>query len=659
MKPTTLRILGIGCWVLGCWPVLCQETIAPSEGRNGSARGQDLDGYNIVNSFELGYRWRTVDGNPGKYRSDVNYGNGIRLLGSSFSMHSKEGHGKYFDELVLNTQGLGNDPYQFSSFRIQKNRLYRYDLLWRENAYYNPALSIAGGQHLLDTTRRLQDHQIVLLPQSRFRITGGYSRNSQSGPALSTVNLFDAHRGDILPLFANVRRLQDEYRIGADVQLMGFRLSFQRGWEFFRDDTRSDSGPNAGTDPTDATGLASFRRDEPYHGSTNNWRVHLLKDDSRFYSVNGRFTYAGTRRNFLFDEAAIGTDRFGGARNRQVLLFGDGRRPVLAANLTTSVNPTQDLTIVNHTAFHHSRMDGDGAYTEVNNADVQAPLIHFRFLGIRTLSTATDVNYRISPVVGVFGGYQYSTRRIRSIESLDFGGPTPDRESGEQENALHAGRVGVRVRPFKPLTFQVDGEIGRADRPVYPTSEKNYHVLGGRVRYKAKSLAFGATVRTNYNFNSASLFSHSSKTRSYSADVSWSAKSWIGIDASYSKLHFDTLSGIAYFFNSELIQNDHSRYISNIHSGNIGVRVSAGSRVELFAGYIRTQDRGSNEPSQSQIGFQTYPLTFDSPMARVSVRLHEKLRWNAGYQRYGYVEQLLPSQNYRANTGYSSLSWSF
>src|SRR5688572_6287679 len=123
---------------------LSQPTIAPTESQVGPRRGEDVDGYNVVNSFELGYRWHDVSGNLGKYRSDVNFGNGIRLLGSSLSVHSKEGHGKYFDELLLNTQGLGNDPYQFSSFRVQKNRFYRYDLLWRENAYYNPSLLLGG-----------------------------------------------------------------------------------------------------------------------------------------------------------------------------------------------------------------------------------------------------------------------------------------------------------------------------------------------------------------------------------------------------------------------------------------------------------------------------------------------------------------------------------
>ena len=649
-----------GLTMLGATLLGAQPTVAPTEALVGARRGEDIGGYNITNSFEVGYRWRDVAGNLGKYRSDVNFGNGMRLLGSNLSVYSKEGHGRYFDELLLHTQGLGNDPYQFSSFRVQKNRLYRYDLLWRENAYYNPALPIAGGQHLLDTSRRLQDHQAVLFPQSSFRLFAGYSRNTQTGPGLSTINLFDQQRGDEFPLFMNVRRLQDEYRLGLDVQIGGIRMSLQRGWEFFRDDTRNTSGPQLGNNLGDQTALTSFRRDEPYHGSTANWRVHLISTESKWYNLNGRFTYAGTRRNFVFDELSVGTDRLGAARNRQVFVFGQGRRPVLAADLTTTVNPTRSLTIVNHTAFHHTRMDGDGAFNELNNATGFGELVHFQFLGIRTISTSTDLNYRFSPMFGMFGGYQFSQRRIRSVEQLNFGDPVPDREEGQQDSRLHAGRLGARFRPSKLLTFIADAEIGRTDRPVFPTSERNYHVLGGRARYKGRSLAISGLARTNYNFNSASLFAHSSKTRTYSGDLSWSAQSWLGLDASYSKLHLDTLSGIAYFFNNTFVQNDRSRYISNIHSTSVSARVSAGARVELMGGYVRTQDRGSSEqPSPGSIGFQVYPLTFHSPMARLSILVNNRVRWNVGYQRYGYGEQLLPFQNYRAHTGFTSLSWSF
>ena len=80
-----------------------------------------MSDYNIVNSFETGYRFADISGNRDKYRSDENYRNGLRLLGSSFSANSKEGHGWLFDEIILNTQGLGNDPYEFANFRIQKN----------------------------------------------------------------------------------------------------------------------------------------------------------------------------------------------------------------------------------------------------------------------------------------------------------------------------------------------------------------------------------------------------------------------------------------------------------------------------------------------------------------------------------------------------------
>jgi hypothetical protein len=44
------------------------------------------------------------------------------------------------------------------------------------------------------------------------------------------------------------------------------------------------------------------------------------------------------------------------------------------------------------------------------------------------------------------------------------------------------------------------------------------------------------------------------------------------------------------------------------------------------------------------------------------VRMNEKLRWNFGYQYYGYKEDFglfSFNQNYRANTGYTSLLWSF
>ena len=65
-----------------------QQVVAPTPDPVGSPRGDGWGDYNVMQSFETGYRFSLIGGDIGEYRSDVNYGNGIRLLGSSFAMNS-------------------------------------------------------------------------------------------------------------------------------------------------------------------------------------------------------------------------------------------------------------------------------------------------------------------------------------------------------------------------------------------------------------------------------------------------------------------------------------------------------------------------------------------------------------------------------------------
>ncbi len=428
-----------------------QPTVAPTPEVVGPPRGDNLDGYNIVNSFELGYRFFTPGGNLDTYRSTVNFGNGIRLLGSSLTINSREGHGHFFDDLSLTTQGLGNDPYQSAALRIAKNGLYRYDLLWRENSYFNPGLRTGGqlGQHLLDTSYTTQDQDFTLFPQSNFKFFLGYSRSNQEGPALSTIQLFD-NRGDEFPLFENVRRVTNEYRVGSELTLMGIRVNWMHGWQDFKEDTPYSSGPQPGNNPKDNTTLTSFQRREPFHGTSPYWRVGLFRDKSRF-SINGRFTYAAGRRNFVLNDSAFGTGRFGAAQSQQVITFGNADRPVATGNLTVGFYPTSKLTIVNTTSVYNTRIDGSSAYLFVSNETLLSVLHYFQFLGIRTVANETTVNYQVSPRIGFYAAYNYTNRLIRSIEELTVQ-DTPGSVNVNQTNQLHSGTAGIRLRPVKPLT---------------------------------------------------------------------------------------------------------------------------------------------------------------------------------------------------------------
>ena len=225
-----------------------QPPVVPTPETVGNPRGENWGDYNLTNSFEAGYRLADVNGNEGKYRSDVNYGNGIRLFSSSFSANSKDGHGKLFDEILLNTLGLGGDPYESVNLRIQKNRLYRYDMLWRTNDYYNPALTIDNGAHFRDTSHLMLDNELTLFPQSKIQFHFGYSRNNQDGPGLSTVQLFD-DRGNIFTPFLNVKRINNEFRIGNDIQFRGFKFSWMHAWDNFREDSTYFSGAELGQNP--------------------------------------------------------------------------------------------------------------------------------------------------------------------------------------------------------------------------------------------------------------------------------------------------------------------------------------------------------------------------------------------------------------------------
>ena len=654
-----MRRLACVLWV---FPALlaAQETVAPTvDEKVGSARGANKGDFNIVQSWELGYRFNSVGGDAGKYQSDVNYRNGVRLLSGSLNVNSKDGKGKWFDEFVLSTQGLGNDPYESATIRLQKNRWYRYDLLWRQNDYRNPGLTT--GQQLQNTTHRWQDHDLTLFPQSHFRVRAGYSRVKQTGPALTTEQLFDT-RSNVVSIFRNVARQFDDYRVGGDVDFKGFRLTVQKRWEFYKEDTKD--GPGSGI---------AFARSEPYRGQTGGWMGNLF-GERRLLVVNARYTYASTVGDFVQNESAIGLDRFGAAANRQVLVSGRGNRPVTSGDLSLTLLPHSRVTIINHTSASSSRMVGNNYFQQFDNSTFSFSTLAFNSLTLRLVTNATDVRFRVSKKLDFTGGFRYSDRYIQSIENSTSPGSPWFGVTAEQTNRTKAGVVGVNWLATKNLRIHAESEFGNNDNPFTPVSLRDYHSVRARAQYRAKKYTLGAAYGDNYNANSVAITAYSSRARNYSGEGSWAVRSWVSVDGVWSKLHTDTAGGINFFAGAPratLVSGLDSIYVSSLHAANVGVRFAVKKYADLYLGYNITKDTGDGRSSlaaqptagaQVFYNVQTFPLTFQTPLVRLSVRLTDKLRWNAGWQYYGYREQfgvLGLNQGYRANTGYTSLLWAF
>ena len=674
LKPCIL-LLGI------CGALQAQQVAAPTPEQVGPPRGENTGEYNITQQFETGFRWNQVFGDRGEYRSDANYGNGIRLLSSSFTMNSKDGHGHLFDEISLTTLGLGNDPYEAVTLRVQKNGLYRYDGVWRLSDYYNPGLTVAGGQHLEDTQRRLQDHDLTLLPQSWLQFHMGYSRTADTGPALSSAQEFDAN-GQAYPFFTNVKRQWNEYRLGADATFQGFRLVVMHRWDYYKDDTPGtalgvqSAGPTFGN--LDLTTVNQFNRSQPVHGSDPGWMGNLFTR-RKYWGMNARLAYDGGRNDFALVESVLGTSQFGGAASRQIVVGGDAKRPDLVGNFNFSIFPNDKLTFTNNTSINSNRIDGNSSYSEIITGTDLGLTVYFQSLDIRTIINSSRVSYQVDKWLGVFGGWNYSDRSVTTVqgESLPAFANSTINNAYVVANQSQEGVLGVRLRPAKGLTVSLDGEVGRANRPLTPISDNKYQTLGGRVDYRTRKVQLSSSYREVYNNNQPISFQSSySHSRTYAASASWAPTSWFALDASYTRLHLDTWSALAFYagLTRPTLQGSlRSLYFSNVHAGNLGARFGIGRRADVFVGYSITMDVGDGRATAAPAGLtnpistlldsvQTFPLTYESPLARISVKITPKVRWNAGYQFYDYAEQfglLGYYQNFHAHTGYTSVLWAF
>ena len=87
-------------------------------------------------SVDLGYRWFSgAGGSLDTYRSVVDFGSGVRLLGLDLSIESATK--KYFDRINLRGAGWGGDPYNTAHVDAVRHDWYNFSFDYRNVAYFN------------------------------------------------------------------------------------------------------------------------------------------------------------------------------------------------------------------------------------------------------------------------------------------------------------------------------------------------------------------------------------------------------------------------------------------------------------------------------------------------------------------------------------------
>src|SRR3984957_4611596 len=209
--------------------------------------GKNQGNYNIQQTVEFGYRDSMIGGNLNNYDTFENLSSGVRLFDYTVDMRSINHQGIFFDNLSFSNFGYGGDPNDVSRLRIEKNKWYDFRAMYRRDkdvwnynllanplnpASFTPATPILNSPHALDLSRRMQDYNLTLLPQSRVRFRLGYSRNRDEGPGFFTTD-----GGTISPFNENYSYTTNSYHAGVDFKILPrTTLSYDQTLTFFKQD---------------------------------------------------------------------------------------------------------------------------------------------------------------------------------------------------------------------------------------------------------------------------------------------------------------------------------------------------------------------------------------------------------------------------------------
>lgn len=676
--------------------------------------GEDAGDYTVISSLEFGYRGLSVDGDLNKYQSDLNYKAGPRLFDSSFLLRSKAGKGNLFETLLVTTTGWGADPQGSLRVSVEQPKWYRFDGAYRRFKYFrflntfanpnwvfSPATfsvppSPITGEHGFDTRVNLGDFDLTLLPKNRYiRFNIGYSPERYSGPAFTNYH----SGGNEFNFLSQLRSRANDFRVGADGKLGPLNWSFLQGFRRFRDDSVIDLGvtPGVNLNPT-AASLTTFDRNEPARGSVNYTRLSLQTLVAKKLDITGRIIYSKAEQNFSFLESFTGRNwnpRITGfppsppgatpniLNLGQYTLNGNTERPQWLGDLGLTFFATDRFRLSNTFRVETFEINGDALFSDffslTRGARTDTIGFNDRDVSTRTeyrkIQNTIEGDYQFNPRYSVHLGYRYASRRVEeAISGFNLGAnqPTPlVPDSFTENNNTHALLGGFKARPLSNWTLYFDAEHGTADNVFSRIGNYDYTNIRAKSRYKPTSrVAFNLTLIAKNNSNPSEIagvsledFGVNVKSRIFTSSLDWTATSRFSLSTGYTYHWINSKAVVDYFFNSVRHPLGNSLYFARNNFFFVESVASIAPRVTLFAAYRINKDNGQGNRLADPTGnpgtlIASYPMNFQSPEARLAIKLHHRLDWNVGYQYYNYHESTIVGprpQNYHAHLPYTSL----
>jgi hypothetical protein len=372
-------------------------------------------------------------------------------------------------------------------------------------------------------------------------------------------------------------------------------------------------------------------------------------------------------------------------------IVGTTRRPNTLGDIGITLLATDKLRISNTFRVEDFKIDGSAVFSDFFSltrgagATLRTDTIAFNNLDAnkstryRKYQDTFEGDYQFNARYAVHFGYRYGNRRIeQSFEGFNLGSsgsvtPPPARtsESEVEENHTHAFFGGLKARPTKNWSIYFDAERGSADNVFTRIGNYDYTNIRAKSRYSpSKNLNFSLAVITRNNSNPSEIagvslqdFGVETKSRLFTAAVDWAPTSRFSFSTGYNYNWANSDAIVDYFYNSIRHPLGHSLYFMRNNFFYFDATAQLAPRVSLFAAYRLNRDGGQGNRVADPTGtpgtlINSYPMNFQSPEARLAIKINRRLDWNLGYQYYNYNESAVVGprpQNYHAHLPYTSL----
>jgi hypothetical protein len=323
----------------------------------------------------------------------------------------------------------------------------------------------------------------------------------------------------------------------------------------------------------------------------------------------------------------------------------------------------------------------------------------------RKYQNTIEGDYQINKDYALHFGYRYAHRRdIQTLTGYALNSSSPaltTPESEEETNNTNAFFGGFKAHPSKNFTLYFDAEHGTADNVFTRIGNYNYTNVRAKSRWAPNRKVFlnlAFILRDNSNPSevagvSLSDFGANVKSRVFTSSVDWMPNTRFTLNMGYNYNWVNSDAVIQYYYQvppaaSLFHPNGQALYYQRLNYFFVDLTARLNRRMTLFTSYRLNHDGGQGNLLSDPVGgpaitggvippggtaavasnqggtlITSYPMSFNSPEARLAIMINRHLDWNLGYQYYSYNENnflntfpgSVRAQNYHAHLPYMSL----